>query len=498
MKSTRVPLGDDCYDFVVVGAGTTGIVLGTRLATLSGARVCLLEAGPPDHVTEGVRKAWRYNELLGSELDYEVPTSQVQAEGRAFRYSQGRVVGGSSSINSWVALPPPYEDLLRWAELAGNGWGPDALASSLELVRETVYMAPTNSPHPHFHAWVEAAVAAGFPLEPLDVGNLASRVGWNPLNARAGIRQSSAQVYLGSSQASRPEVDLRTNAKVVRIRIRPDGVATGVVLVDGTVVRGDQVVLCCGAINTPTLLMKSGVGPEASLSRLEIRVSVNVAEMGQKLRDHIAVPLKWSVRESGVPLETHGFEAKVFGCSSASRNGLPDMVVSLGLYFEADEKLAGVPEGNVNALTTTVYVARPRSSGEVLLHDSVGSFEPIVRHGLFEGDGIVDLTVLADAVTLAEQLFNESGLGPRESMYTRTQPPVDDIRYAASTLFHPAGSRRMGTDSEAVVSPDLKVNGLVNVRIADASIFPTMLSVHPMMTCFVIGQRAAQLMSVGS
>jgi choline dehydrogenase len=309
-------------------------------------------------------------------------------------------------------------------------------------------------------------------------------VGLMPLSAREVARQSSADLYL--HPLPRPNLDVRLGTSVTRVMLDAEGIAHGVEVDGGTIPAHREVIVCCGAINTPRLLMRSGIGPAQTLESRGIDVIVEHPELGANLSDHPVAVVTWDLVDRPGQSTVHGWEAGLL-----ARAGSPEPELFLMFATYAYDRVEAPDQG----FSIAVYLMRPRSRGSVLL--SSDPEQPMIRIGHFTDEHGADLRNIRAGVELARTIAAQPSL--RGWLGAERAPGsdvhgdgLDDyVRRTADTMFHPAGTCRIGLDAHAVVTPRLKVRGTGGLRVADASVFPAPVSVTPYLTCLMIGERCA-------
>ena len=489
------------FDYVIVGGGTAGCVVAARLAEDPDCTVALLEAGPSDEGDRRVLVLRDWMNLLGTELDYDYAI-EPQARGNSrIRHSRARVLGGCSSHNGCVSFRAPDFDLRRWVEQGARGWGPEDMAPFFQRV---FARAPTQEPpdNPVNHAFIEAARQAGFPrLTFLNQGDLAEGVGKFQINVRDGIRLSSSVAYLHPLSRLPSNLQVLTGAPARRILFDESRNAVGVLTDRGLVEARREIVVACGAFDSPKLLLLSGVGPAAQLGGLGIPVVADRPGVGEHLLDH---PEGVVVYESGrpVPDATANFwDIGLFAKSSASEPH-PDIMCHFGLVpFDMNTKLLGYPTAP-HGFSITPNVPRSRSQGVVRLRSADPRDPPSIDFRYYTDPEGYDERILLAGVKLARrvaaqpalQAWIERELAPGPALQSDGELS-EYARLTGNTVYHPAGTCRMGdpSDPQAVVDPLLRVLGVQRLRIADASIFPSMTSVNPATTIMAIGERCADL-----
>ncbi|MGB3682949.1 MAG: GMC family oxidoreductase N-terminal domain-containing protein [Rubrobacteraceae bacterium] len=494
---------EQVYDYLVLGGGTAGAVIAARLAENSEISVCLVEAGPTDRNKPGVLELRRWMELLGSDLDYDYEISPQKRGNGLIRHSRGRVLGGCSSHNSAITFRTPDADLREWERLGAAGWGPEEVHPYLDRVTGRVHRERVEPRNACGVAFVEAAQQAGFPLVRFDEEDFRQGVGWFQISHRNGIRQSSSVAYLHPLERLAPNLTVLTETPIRKILLDDHGNAVGAETTRGAIYAGREVVVCCGAFDTPKLLLLSGIGPEEHLREAGITPLVDLPGVGENLLDHPEGIVMWESSRPVPAASTQFWEAGLFACTDPSLQH-PDLMFHFGTVpFDINTAPLGYPTAD-QAFCITPNVTRARSQGVVRLRSADPSAPPIIDFRYFTDPEGHDERVMLEGVKLARRIAGQPAL---ESWVRRELAPGTGIRgdeelseYArrtANTVYHPAGTCKMGTaeDPLAVVDPELRVRGVGRLRVADASIFPTMIGVNPCMTCMMIGERCADFVS---
>ena len=519
----------DEFDVVVVGAGSAGCALAGRLTEDPSLRVLLLEAGGSDDVLEvqvpaALYKVWR------TRRDWNYATDpQPGLGGRELFWPRGKLLGGSSSINAMIYIRGAAADYDEWARLTGDdGW---SYANVLPLFRRgednsrgadefhgtggPLRVEDLRSPHRWTRAVVESAVAAGFPRNDDFNGARQEGVGTYQVTQKRGRRWSAADAYLKPA-LDRPNLTLRTGAQVTRVLL-DGGRATGVeYLQDGrrhTAHAGSEVVLAGGAINSPQLLMLSGIGPADHLREVGVDVVSDLPGVGAGLQDHPLVPTIWHVR-SGRSL-THGESPAGYAQWFAARRGpLTSNLAEAGLYTRSDESLPepdlqyhflpvkfwrqAEVDPDVDAFTAATVLVDVHSRGSVRLRSADPTWAPAIDAGY-----LTDERDLAALVTGMERARDIASVGPLAGVLAEEWSPGGAVRSREAlaakaretleSLYHPVGSCRMGTDDAAVVDPQLRVHGIDGLRVVDASVMPTLVRGNTNAPTIMIAERASDL-----
>ncbi|GAB7523946.1 GMC family oxidoreductase [Paraburkholderia sp. 2C] len=506
----------DHYDFIVCGAGPAGSVVAARLAANPHVRVLLIEAGGSDDVPEVMTPAqWPMN--LGSERDWGFTAQpNPHLNGRAIPLNMGKVLGGGSSINVGVWARGHKNDWERFAAEAGDpAWGYEAVLGLYRRIEDwqgaqdplrrgaggPVHVEPSADPTPTAYALVDAARSLGLPTFDSPNGVMMEGRGGaaiNDLIVHDGRRQSIFRSYIGDPKTAPSNLTIMTGTLVSKVILRGT-TAVGVEVVAGGARRSfyaeREVILSLGAINTPKVLMLSGIGPEDELTRHGIPVVQRLAGVGHNHQDHVAFGCVFEYREPQ-RVSNMGSEATLYWSSDA-RLAVPDMF-HCQLEFpvtSAETAMLGLPE---HGWSMFAGLAHPKSRGRVQL-SGADIEDPVLIHAntLSHPD---DLASGLENIELCRELGNShafAGLVSRERLPGKLDAAAlrNFARNAAITYWHQCGTAKMGRDEMSVVDARLKVLGIDNLRVADASIMPEITSGNTMAPCVVIGERAADLIA---
>jgi choline dehydrogenase-like flavoprotein len=525
-----VSTGED-FDVVVVGAGSAGCALAARLSEDPSLRVLLLEAGGSDDVLEvqvpaALSKVWR------TRRDWNYTTEpQPGLGGRRLFWPRGKLLGGSSSINAMIYVRGGSCDYDEWAELTGDpSWSYEHVlplfrraednargADRFHGVGGPLRVEDPRSPHTWSRAAVESAVAAGYPRNDDFNGAAQEGAGLYQLTQRRGRRWSAADAYLHPA-AGRPNLTVRTGALTTRVLVS-GGRATGVEYRSGGQTRtahaAAEVVLAGGAVNSPQLLMLSGIGPGAHLREVGVDVVHDLPGVGGGLQDHPLVPVVWHTR-SGRSLSRAESPSGYARWFAARRGPLTSNLAEAGLFTRSRAELPepdlqhhflpvkfwrqAEVDPDVDAFTAAAVLVRVHSRGTLRLRSADPTWAPAIDGGYLTDER--DLDALVCGIEKAREI---AATGPLAAVLAEEWSPGGTVhsreglrqavRDTLESLYHPVSSCRMGTDDDAVVDPQLRVHGVDGLRVVDASVMPTLVRGNTNAPTIMIAERAADLVT---
>jgi choline dehydrogenase len=506
------------HDVVIVGGGTAGCVLAARLTEDPAVSVLLLEAGPLSRKLE-IKIPAAFSRLYRTDVDWgDATTPQTHLDDREVVFPRGRMLGGSAAMNAMMILRGHRADYDAWAAAGCSGWSWSDVEPAFARSAEGAFpLAELPERHVLAEAFVHAAQAVGIPFTDDLNGESNEGVGFVPVSQRRGRRFSVLDGYLRPARR-RPNLTIVTDALATRVLLE-DGRAAGVAYrLDGDEAeehaRCDrEVVLCAGAIGSPHLLQLSGIGPGDALADAGIPLVREAPGVGANLLDHLANGLlvrtkgvetlasadslrnlaRWALRGTG-PLTSNLGEAVAFVRSQPDLSE-PDVELLLAPVLFEEE---GLKQPTEHGLTLAVVLLRPRSAGTVLVRSADPAVPPAIDpRYLSDPDGEDEATLLR-GLRLARRVLAQE---PLASFTDGEILPGDDartdddlrahLRGLSQTLYHPAGTCRMGSDAQSVVDPELRMRGIGGLRVADASVMPTLPRGHTNWPTVMIAERAA-------
>jgi choline dehydrogenase len=492
------------HDYVIVGGGTAGCVLAARLSQDTGMRVLLLEAGGATGPAAIARPgAWL--ELMGTHVDWaDVTVPQAGAGGRVSALARGKVLGGSSATNGSIHSRGHRESYDAWGAAGATGWDYASMLPFLRGIERAVdhprsrhrgadgpmTVSRAAEADPLWDAVLVGAVEAGHPAADDLNDGLSEGVGWYEHNIVGGTRQSAADAYL-TPVLHRSNLEVVTGAQVRRLVVDGRRCRGVEYTLDGeprTATAEREVVLAAGAIGSPQTLLLSGIGPAAHLREVGIDVVADRPGVGENLHDHLLCPVAYGLRS---PAPAGGFLRKPHVRFRSDPAGPVDFHLIL-----ATRRPARVED----RVHLTFGLMEPFSRGSVRLNGADPGAAPLIDPNYLADERDVERMVVAlrrareVGETKALSFWRDRELLPGSDV--RNDAACGDyIRQAATTFYHPVGTCRIGGDDGAVVDPELRVHGIEGLRVADASVMPSIVSANTNATTLAIAERAAALIS---
>ncbi|WOH37431.1 GMC family oxidoreductase N-terminal domain-containing protein [Thalassotalea fonticola] len=527
----------DTFDYIIVGGGSSGCVLANRLSECGKYTVCLIEPGGKNDNflvntpigTAALMRLNKFNYCFES-------TTQPQQNNRTIYNPRGKGLGGSSAINAMLYTRGQREDYDDWANLGNDGWSYDDVlpffinTESQERICDQYHgqsgglnVADSRSSHPIGADFVQAGINAGYSFNPDFNGARQNGVGYYQVTQKDGLRFSAAKAFL-TPIMTRTNLTVLTHSKVSKILIK-DKIAYGVQYqLQNSLLNlkaNKEVIISAGAIHSPQLLMLSGIGTNDELEQLNIKLEHELKGVGKNLQDHVdAIIVNRHKRENLISLHPKPFinlakqsvrffkhktgtmttslvESGGFTALNGDSNARPDIQWQL-IAGAMDDHGRNLKLFFEQGLSMHVCLLRPKSRGSLRLKDNNINSAPLINGNLLSHDD--DIKDMIKAVRMTRQLMstqplrknNMGEIFPGDSIQSDEQI-IEFLKEKSNNIYHPVGTCKMGNDEMAVVNERLQVHGVAKLRVADASIMPTIVSANTNAPCIMIGAKAANM-----
>jgi choline dehydrogenase len=517
------------YDYIIVGAGSAGCTLANRLSEDPQTSVLLLEAGGPDNKQE-IHVPAAFSKLFKSPYDWEYYTEEEpNMANRKMYWPRGKALGGSSSINAMIYIRGHRHDYDSWRDAGNEGWGyADVLPyfkksenqehgpSEYHGVGGPLNVCDRRYTNPLSYAFVDACKELGIPANPDFNGAQNEGAGVFQTTQKNGARWSAVNAYLKPA-LRRPNVTVRTETQVVRVVVE-HGRATGVSYMQSgqieTALAKREVLVCGGAINSPQILMLSGIGPADHLREMGIEVVLDLPGVGENLQDHLVAGAAYY---STKPISLNEAEnlGNLFTYLLFKRGPLTSTIAESGAFIKTRDALPapdiqyhfapvffrghGFEPVPGHGFTIGPTLLHPQSRGRIRLHSSDPFAHAAIHANYLSAEE--DIRSLLAGMKLAHELAHTQVFAPflgaevePSSWKASDSETLKIIRQTAETIYHPAGTCKMGSDSLAVVDAQLRVRGIEGLRVVDASVMPTVVGGNTNAPTIMIAEKAADLL----
>lgn len=496
----------DVFDYIVVGGGTAGCIVAARLSEDPGVTVCLIEAGPSDEKEPRAGSIRRWAEMLEGQYDRDYRSVAQERGNSAIRQARLRILGGCSTANTMITWRPMRGDLEEWESFGVDGWDYDTVSPYYDRLATLISPVAPADRNAYIADAVEAAASA------LD---LPRRATWNDVEFVEGagffeigydpatnLRSSTSRAYLHG--IARPNLTIMLDALVEKVLIESGRARAVRARVDGEwlEVRAErEIILSCGAIDSPALLMRSGIGPAAVLAEVGVDVLVDLPGVGENLQDHAEGLVVWEARGERSEISATGWDAG-YVLRVDPDSTVPEISTHIPLHswtVHAEDYGAEIPVNNVSLAPN---VAKPRSRGRVWITSIDPDAAPAIDYRAFTDPDGRDERMLVEGVKLARRVARQEPFASHlvREVFPGGHVQTDEelsavLRATHQTVYHVSCTCRMGAaeDSLAVLDSELRVRGVDGMRVVDASVFPTLSALNPVGLIMTVAERAVDL-----
>lgn len=502
-------------DYLIIGGGTAGCIVASRLSEDPDVTVTVIEAGPSDQNEPRARDIRRWAQMLESEYDLDYRSVPQERGNSGIRQARMRILGGCSTANTMITWRPLAADLDEWAALGVTGWDTTSVHDAFDRILAPIEPVADKDRNPYVSDVVDAARhALGLPARrawnsdadfaATGVGAGFFEIGYTP---QTHLRSSTSVHYLHAAIADRDNLVVEHGQQAERLLIE-DGRAVGVVTRDEDGNRREfradrEVVVCCGAIDSPKLLQLSGIGPANVLDAAGVPTVVDSPGVGENLMDHAEGLIVWEATTDVPDTCATGWDAGAAVRLTPDGPARPDVLMHFPVEAVADHAVTHGVTMPERIVSIAPNVAKPHSRGRVWITAADPACRPSIDYRYFTDPDGHDEAVLIAGIRLARRI---AATAPMADWVVREVFPgpaaqsdeelSEALRATHQTVYHVSGTCRMGADDDpmAVCDSRLRVRGIERLRVVDASVFPTIPSVNPVGTIMAVAEHASALL----
>jgi choline dehydrogenase-like flavoprotein len=496
-------------DYIVIGGGTSGCIVAARLSEDPATTVSLLEWGPSDEHEPRAHSISRWAEMLEGAYDFDYRSVPQERGNSDIRMSRLGILGGCSTANTMITWRPLRGDLDEWVALGAEGWDPETLWPCFDRLLAKISIIPEKDRNPYLQQVVDsAAIALKVPIQEswndkeFTAGAGYFEIGYDP---ETNIRSSTSISYVHPIGDSRPNIDIALQTRALKLELT-NNVVTGVLVrrpdgTEQTLRARREIILCGGAIDSPRLLQLSGIGPRDVLEAAGVECLIDLPGVGANLQDHAEGVVIWETEVQPGPVRATGWDAGYVVTLDAGNN-LPDISTHIPLETwgtHVENHGVVLPE---LTLSLAPNVCKPRSRGKVWITSADPDAAPAIDYRYFtDADGhdeamLVAGVRLARLVAATEPFASLVGREVFPGAAAQTDAEISELARAThQTVYHVSGTCKIGRqdDPSAVLDPQLRVRGVIGLRVVDASVFPTITALNPVGTVMSVAERAVEL-----